>query len=152
MKKMFSMMAVIALLAAMCCVHIPAAAQEQTTVVVESTGCKAGEQVSISVQLQNNAGFTYLEMTPRCPAGWSMTVQNGDLVSDLTKGKQLVWVSDENTTDNGLLATLTFTVPADAAAGEYDIGFILRGCYNYDEDTVPVTVVGGTVVSAGAEG
>ena len=115
------------------------------TLTVQGATVMAGKQVQLQVLLAGNPGFTYLELTPSYPANWTMEVQNGALVADLTQGKQLVWVADENMTDDGLLITLVFTVPQGTAVGEYDIGFTVRGCYNYDEEEVSLSVMSGTV-------
>ena len=115
------------------------------TLTVQGATVLKGKQVLLQVLLAGNPGFTYLELTPTYPADWVLEAQNGELIADMTKGKQLVWASDENMTDDGLLVTLVFTVPQGTAAGEYDIGFTVRGCYNYDEQAVALRVVSGTV-------
>ena len=115
------------------------------TLTVQGATVMAGKQVQLQVLLAGNPGFTYLELTPTYPADWVLEAQNGALVAELTQGKQLVWASDENMTDDGLLVTLVFTVPQGTAVGEYDIGFTVRGCYNYDEQALALRVVSGTV-------
>ena len=121
-------------------------AAESPTITCTSKECNPGDTVSIEVNLSNNPGIMYLEITPTYSAELgSPTVQNGSIMSDLTKGKQYVWTADEDVSANGNLLTMTFTVNEFVAPGNYAVGFIFRSAYNYGENLVTFTVVPATV-------
>ena len=122
--------------------------KEDTTVkvCVESKRATVGSTFTVNVFVENNKGFTYLELTPVIPEQVQLiSVKNGSLISDLTQGKQYVWVADGDITANGLLMTFTFTTADGIEPGDYEISFIVRGCVNYDEQNVAVTVVSGKI-------
>lgn len=121
-------------------------AAESPTITCTSKECNPGDTVSIEVNLSNNPGIMYLEITPTYSAELgSPSVQNGSIMSDLTKGKQYVWTADEDVSANGNLLTMTFTVDESVIPGNYTVGFIFRSAYNYDENLVTFTVVSATV-------
>ena len=121
-------------------------AAEPPTITCTSKECNPGDTVSIEVNLSNNPGIMYLEITPTYSAELgSPTVQNGSIMSDLTKGKQYVWTADEDVSANGNLLTMTFTVDEFVIPGNYSVGFIFRSAYNYDENLVTFTVIPATV-------
>lgn len=121
-------------------------AAESPTITCTSKECNPGDTVSIEVNLSNNPGIMYLEITPTYSAELgSPTVQNGSIMSDLTKGKQYVWTADEDVSANGNLLTMTFTVEESVIPGNYSVGFIFRSAYNYDENLVTFTVIPATV-------
>ena len=121
-------------------------AAEPPTITCTSKECNPGDTVSIEVNLSNNPGIMYLEITPTYSAELgSPTVQNGSIMSDLTKGKQYVWIADEDVSANGNLLTMTFTVDEFVIPGNYSVGFIFRSANNYDENLVTFTVIPATV-------
>lgn len=121
-------------------------AAESPTITCTSKECNPGDTVSIEVNLSNNPGIMYLEITPTYSAELgSPSVQNGSIMSDLTKGKQYVWTADEDVSANGNLLTMTFTVDESVIPGNYSVGFIFRSAYNYDEKLVTFTVIPATV-------
>ena len=121
-------------------------AAESPTITCTSKECNPGDTVSIEVNLSNNPGIMYLEITPTYSAELgSPSVQNGSIMSDLTKGKQYVWTADEDVSADGNLLTMIFTVDEAVAPGNYTVGFIFRSAYNYDENLVTFTVVPATV-------
>lgn len=116
------------------------------TITCENVSCYPGEQIAVDVTFRNNPGFSYLEVTPKYDAALTLAkVENGELISDFTKGKQYVWVSDEDVTQNGLLMTFTFEIGENVEPGTYSVDFIVRTCGNYDEEQVNFTVEKGTV-------
>lgn len=121
-------------------------AAESPTITCTSKECNPGDTVSIEVNLSNNPGIMYLEITPTYSAELgSPSVQNGSIMSDLTKGKQYVWTADEDVSANGNLLTMTFSVDESVAPGNYTVGFIFRSAYNYAEKSVAFTVESATV-------
>ena len=115
-------------------------------IIIESKNTVAEKEFSVDVEIQNNSGFSYLELTPIYPGEFTLvSVQNGELISDFTKGKQYIWITDEDVLSNGKLMTFTFTTSRDIEPGEYEIGFNVRSCVNYEEKIVNVIVEAGTV-------
>ena len=87
-------------------------------IICEDVTCEPGEQITVAVTVENNPGFAYLELTPVYSSELTLVkATNGTLVSDFTKGKQYVWIADEDVTDDGLLMTFTFNVAENAAPG-----------------------------------
>lgn len=129
-----------------------ATAAGSPTIKCSDVTCEPGNTITVEVTVENNPGFCYLDMTPECSEGLTISKPtNGELISDFTKGKQYVWVADEDMTDNGVLMTLTLVVADTAAAGEYSVDFTIRTCANYDEQRVSFTVVPATITVKGAD-
>lgn len=121
-------------------------AKETPTITCESKECNPGDTVSIEVKLTNNPGIMYLEITPTYSSELGTpTVQNGSVISDLTQGKQYIWVADNDVNTNGTLVTFTFSVAESVAPGDYSMGFVFRSSYNYNEDSVSFTVIPATI-------
>ena len=115
-------------------------------VFVESKEVHPGKEFTVSVDIQNNSGFSYLELTPICPDEFTLvSAANGELISDFTKGKQYIWVSDEDVALDGKLMTITFRTSKDIEPGEYEVGFSVRSCVNYEEDIVDAVVEKGII-------
>ena len=111
-------------------------------IVLESKKVVKGSEFTVTVKIENNPGFTYLEVTPTYDGVLTLVkVENGELISDFTKGKQYVWVADEDVTDDGLLMTFTFSVADTVEPGIYQAGFQLRTCGNYNEEAVTLNIV-----------
>ncbi len=117
-------------------------ASEVPSVICESRECVPGDTVTVDVNLINNPGIMYLEITPVYSSELGApTVRNGSVISDLTMGKQYIWTADNDINANGTLVTLTFTVDESVAPGDYSVGFIFRSAYNYNEASVSFTVI-----------
>lgn len=113
---------------------------------VESKSVSAGKQFTVTVDIEENPGFSYLELTPVYSDVFTLvSVENGQLLTDFTKGRQYIWTADNDVKTDGRLATFTFTAAESAEAGEYSIGFAVRSCVNYDEQNVDAAVVGGKI-------
>jgi len=111
-------------------------------IVLESKKVVKGSEFTVTVKIENNPGFTYLEVTPTYDGVLTLVkVENGELISDFTKGKQYVWVADEDVTDDGLLMTFTFSVADTVEPGIYQAGFQLRTCGNYNEEAITLNIV-----------
>ena len=116
------------------------------TVLVESKKVNTGKEFTVSVNIKNNSGFSYLELTPIYPEEFTLvSVANGELLSDFTKGKQYIWVSNEDITADGNLMTFTFRTSKDIEPGEYEVGFNVRNCVNYSEDILYTVVEKGVI-------
>lgn len=145
MRKIILSVLSMALFLSLTC--FPASASTQNpTIKVEDASSKKGEQVSVDISLENNSGLAYLEIALTYPAQFELvSVENGDLISDFTKGKNYLWVADEDISTDGVLATLTFNIPSTVDSGTYTVGVNLRGAYTYDEATVDFDITEGTI-------
>ena len=115
-------------------------------IIVESKSPVRGDSFTVSVNVKNNPGFTYLELTPTYSSELTLVgVENGELISDFSQGNQYIWGADNDVTDDGLLMTFTFTTADSIEPGKYEVGFIVRGCVNYDEQNVDISVVNGEI-------
>ena len=120
------------------------------TITCENKICNPGETITVDVVVSNNPGIMYLELTPTYSQELGTpNIVNGDLISDITKGKNLIWVSDEDIAEDGKLVSLTFNLSDTIAKGDYTVNFVFRGAYNYDEQDVAFTVVPGTITICG---
>lgn len=138
------MSAVMALVASMTFVGATAfAADGAVSLKASATEVKAGETFTIEVSLDENPGV--------CAVGYKINAKNAafDLTnaadSKLLPGSQLsktynkedyklLWIMDDmyetDYTDTGVIATLTYTVKADAPAGAYTINIWNDGSDN----------------------
>ena len=73
------------------------------------------------------------------------SVSNGGMFSGFTKGRNYVFDSSDNVTDDGVLMTLTFTVADDAPSGSYPVGIIVREATDEDYEDVEFAAVAGTL-------
>ena len=116
------------------------------TISCENKECNPGDTVTVDVTVSNNPGVAYLELTPSYSIELGTpTVKNGELFSDFTKGKQFVWIADEDVTEDGKLVSFTFTVGEAVEPDDYSVSFIFRSAVNYDEDPVLFSVVPATI-------
>ena len=105
--------------------------------------------VELTVTIENNPGFCYMEIKPVIPEFMSVkkiTAKNENV--KCSKGNLLLIESKSNGdfTGNGLVATVTFYIDEHAPRGTYDIGAQMMDIYNWDEDEVDaMPAVGGSV-------
>ena len=115
-------------------------------IVLESKKVTKGKEFTVTVTVKNNPRFAYLELTPTYSSELTLVgVENGELISDFSQGNQYIWGADNDVTDDGLLMTFTFTTADSIEPGKYEVGFIVRGCVNYDEQNVDISVVNGEI-------
>ncbi|MBQ0110636.1 MAG: hypothetical protein KBS41_01740, partial [Oscillospiraceae bacterium] len=120
--------------------------QNAPQIVVESKTAPVGENFIVTVNIKNNPGFSYLELTPVFSNELELVkVENGNLTNDFSEGKQYVWTSDSNITEDGLLMTFTFKTAKNAALGHYDVAFVIRNCINSAEQPVELQISGGDI-------
>ena len=126
-------------------VSIPVS-EDDFQIAVESKRIVTGKEFTVSIDIKNNPGFSYLEVTPVYSDGLTLvSADNGTLISDFTKGKQYIWSADSDVKANGTLMTFTFTTSKELAPGDYQVGFIVRTCVNYAENTVALAVKAGNI-------
>lgn len=111
------------------------------TITCENKECNPGDSITVEVNIANNPGIMYLELTPVYSNELTLVkAENGSIFTDCTKGKQYVWTADENINSNGLLVKFTFSIDSSVEPGDYSVGFTFRSSYNYDEEAVTFTV------------
>lgn len=107
------------------------------SIICKNVSGKAGDRIEIEVSVENNPGIMYLELTPIYSKELGApTIKNGNVFSDITIGKQIIWTSDTDNHNNGKLITFFFDLPKDIPLGDYSFDLILRGAYNYNEESV----------------
>ena len=118
------------------------AADSQTLVIsANSATVQPGETAAITLTVQENPGFVWLIMRPKCdPNIFSWNAQKGDLPLDMDQEINVVWSADEDCTGLGALATLTFTVAENAQPGQYTISFAVYECFNMALEDVAVSM------------
>ncbi|MBQ6268418.1 MAG: bacterial Ig-like domain-containing protein [Clostridia bacterium] len=122
------------------------AAAANAAVTVESKTASAGKTVDLKLNLSGNPGIAYLRLTVEAAEQLTLTgVTNGSVIKDLDQGVNLVWSADNNSTANGTLATLTFSVAANASPGDYSVSVKIRECYNENLGDVSVSAVSGKI-------
>ncbi len=127
---------------------IPAAsvnAVENPVISLPEIEAAPGETFTAELSISGNPGIAYLEISLTSSVLTLTKAQKGTLFDGFTTGKNLVFDSAEDVSDDGVLATCTFKVAEDAAAGVYPITIIVRGCSNYDEEDVECSVSNGSV-------
>ena len=129
-----------------------------TTISVESQTVEQGtgnEDVEVPIKISNNSGI--LGMTVSVTFDDELTLVNavkGDALSSLTFAKSknftdvpynLVWDGEASAdTNNGVIATLTFTVPKGSAK-DYSINIAASGVYDDNVNPLYPTAVNGKI-------
>lgn len=142
-----------------------AAAGEEPTITVSNVDAMAGDEVDVTVSLNNNPGLTVLRLFVEYDD--EMLDLIGITDSKLLEGYQgnpeeeefaanpaiLYWANDlvkEDNSANGVLATLTFKVRSEAKAGEKaTVSVKVQDAYNWEmNDRVFATKDGTVAVTA----
>ena len=125
-------------------VAIPA---RQITLVSDKAVSKSGNTVSVSVEVSQNCGFSYLRFTLDYDktALTLVGVKNGVIISDMDHGVNLLWSASSDSTATGTLVTLTFEISPYAEKGDYTVDFISRECFNLKGEDVGVNFRGSSV-------
>ena len=150
MSKMKKISCIVTVVIAICMIFIlsinVSAAESPEIAGGNFTACR-GEQITMSVTLTDNPGFTYLKLGVDYDenALTLVSVSNGNICSNLTKGTYYIWSADENVTSDGILITLVFRVKDDAVLENTEVTIECVECSDYDENDVSVNVVGGSV-------
>jgi hypothetical protein len=117
------------------------------TIYIDSASASAGKTVELNVSLKNNPGVAFLTLSLEYDSSifTLVNVKNGDLISDMDQGVNLLWTGDSDATGDGVLCTLTFAVAENAAEGEFTISAKCREAYNDDFEDVTFAVEAGSV-------
>ena len=157
MKKLLSYILTLALLASCLCVGaVAVSADAAPTLVVDEVIARAGDKVDVAVRVVNNPGIVGMRFCVAYdPAVLTLVdTQNPDFAGvefgPMSNPLSVIWldaISENNTTD-GVVALLTFTVAADAPAGEYPLSLSLvdeNDIFNADLQAVDFELVNGSV-------
>ena len=149
MKKITSIILCIVLIIATCCQNNLTLYAEETPaqITCESKECYPGDELTLNINISNNVGLMYLEVTPEYSNELGEPdVKNGNIMTDFTNGKQFIWTAETNITNDGILATLTFDINSSVAPGKYFVNLVIRSAYNYDEKDVSVVCIPATII------
>jgi hypothetical protein len=148
MKRIISFFAAFVLLiVSLGSISIFANAATTPTLAFDSKSVKKGETVSLSLSIKDNPGISGLEISLKYDTN-ALTLTGtkaGTLFSGFTASKNFLWDEVSDVTDNGLLATFTFTVSESAKVGDYTVDIIVRCCTNEDLDDVSCNVSSGKI-------
>ena len=158
MKKIFCFVLVLTMLLGMGAV---ASAEGDMRFIVSSAEAAPGEEVQITISIENNPGIAAVEPNLEYNEDvleWTAATQ-GDYTGlwdlDITDPlKRLTWFgTGDNFYNDGVFCTLTFKVKEDAKAGDYEVNLTFKEdtVYNEDEFDVPFTVTAGKVTVTGSE-
>lgn len=115
-----------------------------------SVDCMPGETVTVTINLDQNPGFYFLQLylDYDTEALELVSVKNETKLS-LTSGLAHIWSASgvDDYTATGALATLTFTVKEDAPDGAYEIGVLTDfiDCCNAEEELLTVSFANGVI-------
>ncbi len=135
--------------------------EESIVTVGDVTVYEGQSTVDVPITVSGSTGLAGLQLSMTYSDGLELTViERGEALSELTYTKPNDMnanpitlllageVADDNT--NGVLYTLTFSLPSDAI-GNYSVDIKLEDAYDNDMETVPVTVYNGTITVIPAE-
>lgn len=121
--------------------YIPVYDENSPRISMEAVHARAGEEVTVSVKLENNPGITSMRFTLDYDTEvLTMTdFEFGEALSSMNRASSdkydspysfSMYSAEKDFNDNGIIATIRFKVNENAEDGEYMIGI------NYDPDDV----------------
>ena len=164
MKSLFSLLLILALLLSFAIAPVSASAAETVNLTVSSPSGQPGKEVTVNISVANNPGLASLKFDVAYDS--ALTLENvtfnsafGAYATTPTPYKNpqtLTMISPLAAVNaNGVFATLTFTVSADAQIGHrapITISYEADDIFNSDYDPVQVNVVNGAVTVSCAHG
>ena len=161
-KKLFSVLLVLAMVISLMPSLVLPASAAGAVISVGGQTAAAGTEVTVPVILTGNPGFASFVLTPSYDtANLTLTsVEKGSALTSTTGsflfGTNIVYGDSVNTTGDGVILNLKFTVSASAAAGNYPVSLTLTNgdLENFCNDTpvaVPVTFVAGGIMVAASD-
>jgi len=117
------------------------------SIVIEEGRAQAGKSVSLNILIEDNPGLAALSITLNYDkTALTLTnIKNGEIFPTLDTGRNLFWSADENCVENGVLATLTFEVNANAEKKDYTISAVLNESLDENYGDVEIAVVSGKI-------
>lgn len=119
----------------------------ESNIVLPFVTTSRGSTVKVPVYLEGNPGVSGMIVTIKydTSAMTLVNVENGEIMSTMSWGANIVFSNTPDSTLSGLLATLTFEIKDDAALGDYTVECILRECVNSALENVTVGTVNGII-------
>ena len=124
-----------------------AATQNSFEISCSSASAYTGTDVSLNIILNNNPGFSALNIALVYDTTYltQTSITNNVPSLYMTNGTTVVWDGAENYTDDGVLATVTFAVADNAPVGDYEIKVVFLGASNDDFEEVSAVVNDGKI-------
>ncbi|MBR3965574.1 MAG: Ig-like domain-containing protein [Clostridia bacterium] len=148
MKRFLSSVLIFLMVFSTIVIPVEVSAADALIISADTQSAETGETVTITLSASNNPGLSFLQVTLQYDTS-VLTLEgttNGNVFSTFEKGVNLQWSSDEDSTNNGILATLKFKVNENATAGNYAVNAIFREAYDSDINDVAVVVNPGAVI------
>ena len=101
--------------------------------------------VDVTISVENNPGFCLMHLTPSYPSFMTLRSVRSSVASRCTAGANILIENDTDMTDDGVVATMTFYISEDAERDTFEIGAVILGIFNYDEDEVFASLTAGSV-------
>ena len=145
----------------LCCLFVPVSAVESGKIVAETVSAKPGALVDVNIIAEKNPGIIAMLLNIEYD-GSALTLTGADNGTVFPDGAQqfgkdteyipytMLWedgLSTESYTEEGVLATLHFTVKEDAAEGEYEIKLQLddQSTFDVELNNVDFTLKNGCI-------
>lgn len=148
MKRFWPSILIVLMVVSIISIPLEVSATEALIISADTQYAGAGETVTITLSASNNPGLSFLQVTLKYDTS-ALTLEsatNGNVFSTFEKGVNLQWSSDEDTINNGTLATLIFKVNETAFGGSYAINPTFREAYDSDINDIAVIVNPGTII------
>ena len=120
----------------------PAAfASDALVIASEAVECERGKTVEVALVVENNPGFAALMINVSKVQGIEVVnVENGNVMSQMTSGTNILWDAASDSTVTGTLVVLTFSVSDTVELGEHTIAVNFYECFNYSLQAVSVSI------------
>ena len=132
--------------------NLTALAGDTDSLTIAGTHVSAcpGEQVEVALVIRQNPGFCGLNLYLPTPAPLTLLSLTNEMAAlTCTVDVTVLWDSNALYRGTGTLATLTFTLPADATVGDvYEIPLQCIEAYDGDLNDVPVILQSGFITVA----
>jgi len=108
--------------------------REKCKIFISSTNVKKGDEILVTVSIENNPGFNRLSFEIKFPSEFTLIKQPELVDANLADGFETTfyeefsilhfyWARANDYRDDGALVTLTFAADSEIASGLYDIEF-----------------------------
>ena len=125
-------------------------AADGAVVSLESKTAHRGDTVTMELKLENNPGIASVTVSVNYDAE-ALTldkVENGSLFGVFDYGAtthRMAWMAANNVTENGVLATLTFTVADDAPIETCNVTVTVEQCFDEEYRDIPASTGNGAI-------
>jgi len=131
------------------CVNCDATIGLSISVDLDKTEAQLGSTITVDVMLDRNSGFAHLSLDVLFDTDVFelVSVSNGAIIGNFAHGAHFVWSSADNSTETGVLVTLTLQVKNVVAGGNYDITVVCNEAWTETEEAPYVVLVSGGSIS-----